>query len=205
MPHPTSLQSARLTTRIGRLSRGLLYCICYCLCGLAGLTVAGCADTVPTPPRFPRLDGVSLTNFDRVSPGVYRGAQPSNTQLAELVSRYGVKSVVQLNHGSDASVPGLKLVVEPLWAFITPDHDTVARILDAIDAAPKPVFIHCTHGEDRTGLIVALYKMRHGASTEEAFADMIRHGFHPYTGVWAAWLRESGWDHPERRAPVAER
>ena len=174
------------------------------------LISAGCANSVPTPPRYPSLDDSSLTNFDLVAPGVYRGAQPTDAELANLVSRYGVKSVVKLNHGSDATVAGLKLVEEPLWAFITPDHDTVSRILDAIDAAPKPVFIHCTHGEDRTGLIVALYKMRHGASTDEAFTDMIRHGFHPYAGVWNAWLRESGWDHPSRsppprRAPVAEK
>src|SRR5262249_12733406 len=105
----------------------------------------------------------------------------------------GIKSVIKLNSGFDSAPAGVAVLEHPLSPLIEPQSEKLNKILDDIDAAPKPVLIHCTHGEDRTGLIVALYKMRHGTRLEDAYVDMIRHGFHPYAGLWLAWLRAAKW------------
>jgi Tyrosine phosphatase family len=153
----------------------------------------GCAGTYPTPPPLPTHDSYRLARFDRVADGVYRSSQPTAAQFRELTRRYGIRSVIKLNHGYEPVPPGVFLIYRPLDPFYEPSPAELRALLDEIDGAPKPLLIHCTHGEDRTGLIVALYRMRHGASVDAAYTDMIRHRFHPYSGLWRAWLRAASW------------
>ena len=160
---------------------------------LGVLLGSGCASFYPTPPDVAHLDGFPLPRFDRVEAGVYRSAQPSGAQLQRLLVQYGIRTVVKLNTGSDAAPAGVTVLHHPLNVLKEPSAAELEAILDAIEQSPKPVLIHCTHGEDRTGLVVALYRMRRGTSTDLAYADMVRHGFHPYSGIWRAWLHRSGW------------
>ncbi|MCS6913251.1 MAG: tyrosine-protein phosphatase [Myxococcales bacterium] len=162
---------------------------------------AACAARLSIPPPLPPLDGVDLARFDRVEEGVYRSAQPSAEQFRLLQRRYGVRSVLKLNGGHDHLPPGMQLIHHPMSATVEPSPEQLRRILDDLDRAPRPVLVHCTHGEDRTGLIVALYRIRHGASPHEAYQDMIRHRFHPYPGLWAAWRRATAGHRPQGPAP----
>jgi hypothetical protein len=158
------------------------------------LTAAsGCAAFAPTPPDRVRLDGFPLRRFDRVDAVVYRSAQPSAEQLRELQRRYGIRTVLKLNSGGEPVPEGVTLIHHPLSVLKEPTPQQLQEILDAIDHSEKPLLVHCTHGEDRTGLVIALYRLRHGTATDTAYADMMRHGFHPYAGVFAAWLRHAGW------------
>lgn len=177
--------------------------------GLAALVLAlaalgGCGHRYPTPPPIPPLDGIALERFDRVDADLYRSAQPSLADLRLLGERFGIRTVLKLNRGDDDAPPGMTVIERPLRPLHTPSHDDLEEILEAIEHAEKPVLVHCSHGEDRTGLVVALYRMRRGASVDVAYADMMRRGFHPYRGLWNAWLRESGWGrHHRRDEPVA--
>jgi len=155
---------------------------------------SGCAAFYPTPPPAAPLDGAAVPRFDRVDAQVYRSGQPSPQELRELTSRYGIRTVIKLNHGKEPVPPGVAVLRHSLDVMTEPDAATLKDILTAIERSPKPVLVHCTHGEDRTGLVVALYRMRNGASADSAYADMVRHGFHPYPGIWRAWLRNSGWN-----------
>lgn len=155
--------------------------------------VSGCAIFSPTPPDTMRLDGFPLRRFDRVDAVVYRSAQPSQEQLRELHRRYGIRTVLKLNSGAEAVPEGVTLIHHPLNVMKEPSPQELQAVLDAIDRSAKPLLVHCTHGEDRTGLVVALYRRRHGTATDTAYADMMRHGFHPYAGVFAAWLHSAGW------------
>ena len=175
-------------------------------CALLALLFTGCAGMYPTPPPPPPLDGLPLARFDRVDPGLYRGSQPSAAALQELVARYQIRTVVKLNpttESRDVVPPGVRLIYRPLSAVRVPSPETVHELLETIDAAAKPVFVHCQHGEDRTGLVVALYRIRHGAPVDQAYLDMMLHGFHPYRGVWGAFAREVGWN--DGRGPGRDR
>ena len=53
----------------------------------------------------------------------------------------------------------------------------------------QPVLVHCQHGSDRTGTMVAIYRIAYeGWSKEEATNEMINggYGFHP---MWQNLLR----------------
>jgi len=162
------------------------------------LAASGCAGLVPTPPPPRPYAGARLPRFDRVDERLYRSAQPTRDTLAEVVARAGIRTVVKLNRGADPTLPGVRLLHFPLDPMVEPPPSRLTEILDAIERAQAdgPVLVHCTHGEDRTGLVVALYRLRRGTPVEVAYADMIRHGFHPYPGVHRAWLRAAGWDTP---------
>ena len=54
---------------------------------------------------------------------------------------------------------------------------------------PRPLYLHCRTGADRTGLLVALYRIRHGTSPEAARREMIARGFRPYAGLTKLWRR----------------
>lgn len=51
-------------------------------------------------------------------------------------------------------------------------------ILDALVQAQKPVLIHCQHGQDRTGLVVAAYRVRfQGWSKDWAMTEARQYGY----------------------------
>lgn len=101
-------------------------------------------------------------NFDKVSDGVYRSGQPDRKQFGALVKTCGVKSVLnlRLNHHDDDEAEGL-----PLRLYTIPmraGNIQYAQIVEAMVVlrdSPKPILVHCWHGSDRTGCIVALYRM----------------------------------------------
>jgi tyrosine-protein phosphatase SIW14 len=48
------------------------------------------------------------------------------------------------------------------------------------DSTNYPIFVHCQHGQDRTGVIVALYRIFYEQWTPQAAHDeMMNMGFHP--------------------------
>ena len=66
----------------------------------------------------------------------------------------------------------------PLGYFI-PSKKKIAKILSIIRSPiHQPVFVHCHYGEDRTSMVVAIYRMNdHGLSLQEAEDDMEKHNF----------------------------
>ncbi len=71
---------------------------------------------------------------------------------------------------------------------------TIEKILKLMrEATPQnKIYIHCRHGQDRTGLLAALYKLRvMNANPREVYDEMLRLGFHRVllNLVWT-WHRE---------------
>ena len=124
-----------------------------------------------------------LSNVGRVAPGVYRGAQPLPEGYRTLKAM-GIRTVVNLRmrHGEKAAVEsaGMRFIEIPISTTSTIDPKTVKRALSAIaDPANQPVFLHCAQGRDRTGVVVAVYRMEVDSwSISEAEAEMQSFGFH---------------------------
>jgi protein tyrosine phosphatase (PTP) superfamily phosphohydrolase (DUF442 family) len=161
---------------------------------------AGCAANIPPQPGY---DSFGVPSFAKVTDDVYRSGQPGKHQLAQLIEHYGIKSVVKLNTDEEPSNSPLVEAPAIPWMSVinrwsAPTDEQMKKILDAIDCAPKPVLIHCLHGQDRTGLIIGLWRIRHGATVTDAYTEMMRGGFHSYLpGVWNAWMRATRWNGPE--------
>ena len=127
-----------------------------------------------------------VTNFLVVSPTLFRSGQPAGPQGWRWLADAGVKSVVKLNTEEESSDKvaldlGLTVVYKPI-----PLHDQLIfrpdfqLMKDAIEAMCVPgTLVHCEHGQDRTGLAVACYRVwKQGWSKSDAKAEMLQHGFH---------------------------
>lgn len=123
-----------------------------------------------------------------------RSAQPDAQRLADIVQRYGVRSVVNLR-GPNVGTPwyddemkasrtlGLRHFDIALSARQEISPAQVDAVLAIVAQAPKPVLIHCNGGSDRTGLVSAAWLYAHGATTEAAGHQLaLRYGHFPWLG-----------------------
>jgi len=127
-----------------------------------------------------RIAGVG--NFATVEPGIYRGAQPTAAGVDELARR-GVKTVIDLR---DDAIPQEKSLVQHAGmtyvniptnaANVTPHK--IDQFLAQITTAPRPVFVHCRAGRDRTGLEIAMYRIVvEKWPKDKAIRELYAHGY----------------------------
>ncbi|HEX4438828.1 MAG TPA: tyrosine-protein phosphatase [Thermoanaerobaculia bacterium] len=126
--------------------------------------------------------GTSVQNLYRVEDGFYRGAQPSADGFKELVG-LGVKTVIDLagggGDGAFVKEGSLKLVHLPMHAWSLRDDRVLEALRVMADPSNRPIMIHCQHGADRTGALVALYRVVvQGWTKERAVEEMNRGGYH---------------------------
>lgn len=147
--------------------------------GFAGSTAAGCRAVVS------RGGESGPPNFGSVTPAFFRGAQPRGAYL-KMLRRLGVRTVINLRETADSwpdeesevRALGMDYVAVPLQGLGAPTDAQVAQVLDLIENGPAPVFVHCEHGSDRTGTIVACYRMRtDGWSADRALVEAKTYGF----------------------------
>jgi protein tyrosine/serine phosphatase len=67
----------------------------------------------------------------------------------------------------------------PLSAIWYPKKQDVDTALEALaDKSLRPIFVHCEHGRDRTGMIIGLYRVFHEKwKAEDAWSEMLARGF----------------------------
>jgi len=115
----------------------------------------------------PSVKGVP--NFHVVNENVLRGGQPTDTGFKNLAD-LGVKTVVDLQEEGDRAkgekrlvkALGMKYVNIPMKGMTTPTEKQISHALKALDdTSDGPVFIHCKRGADRTGVVVACYRVQH--------------------------------------------
>lgn len=129
-----------------------------------------------------RKDVPGIGNFGQVTPEIWRGGKPDREGMKWLAQR-GVKTIIDLQMDDEsADVPAGVRYVPIRTSLLTCDRVDVAAVIRAIEDSPKPVFIHCLAGRDRTGLAVAAWQMSRGMSADEAIADNERYGHNPWSG-----------------------
>lgn len=116
-----------------------------------------------------------VPNFAVVSPVLARGAQPTREGFRALRDR-GIRTIVALRwrHADDAALAGLGLNSYRLRAKQWhPETEDVVRAMKVILTPEyQPVFVHCQAGKDRTGLVVAVYRILvDGWSVDDAIAE----------------------------------
>lgn len=161
----------------------LLIAVTPCNAG-TGPNQATLTPGVHTSEHLYNLPG--LSNVGRVAPGVFRGAQPGKDGYATL-SAMGIKTVIDLrtteSEKAQVEEPGMKAIAVP----IEMSRDGLKARVDKLvalmaDPANQPVYLHCRHGQDRTGIVVAAYRMKQqGWSLADSEEDMQAFGFND---VW---------------------
>ena len=128
-----------------------------------------------------------LPNLHQVTPTLYRGGQPTAAGMRQLKAM-GVKTVVNLrSFSSDRDEIGdTCLAYEHIYMKAWyPEREEIVRFLQIVtDKKHTPVFVHCQHGADRTGLMCATYRVAVCKWTkEEAIREMTHGGFGHHT-IW---------------------
>jgi protein tyrosine phosphatase (PTP) superfamily phosphohydrolase (DUF442 family) len=140
----------------------------------AAVPAGGCAS------RLVQARDEGLANFQEVDARVFRSAQPTKEGFAEA-RRRGVRTVLDLRSrgGREESLrgTGLAYVHVPMRQW-SADAGRVAQALRVlVDPALSPVLVHCAQGRDRTGVVIAAYRVVYlGWSKEDAVREMVERG-----------------------------
>ncbi len=145
-------------------------------------------------------DVSDIKNFHEVGTHLYRGARPGAAGLRTLAA-VGVRTIINLDNDKSANAGekviaeslGLKYISIPMSGFWRPKDPQVIKALSAIGSpANWPIYVHCKHGEDRTGLVIGLYRVFTEKWTPAlAWAEMLRLGFHPLLLLITDYFRDT--------------
>lgn len=178
----------RVLRRLRAVSGMLLLAVM--ICGATICTVEALQDVGggSSPAHAARVFGEKrkvkgIGNFGEVTPTLFRGAQPTQEGF-EALAKMGVDIVVDArgnrsnSEGKRVRALGMEYVAIP-WHCPFPHDDVFARFLKLLQDNPKKkVFVHCRLGDDRTGMMIASYRMAvEGWSADDAMLEMRHFGF----------------------------
>jgi protein tyrosine/serine phosphatase len=147
---------------------------------------------------------IGTENFKQVNAGLFRGGVPSDDQL-EGLKKLGVKTDVSLmsmgnsrerdvilHEKETCAQLGIKFINLSLPFNAPPPQAMLDTWLaTAQDKGASAVYVHCVHGRDRTGTMVAAYRMTVDHLTnEQAFDEMKTFGFNPKKyPIWSNFVQ----------------
>jgi len=136
-------------------------------------------------PAFAGSSAQGIHNFYKVDEHVYRGAQPTDEGLRYL-AKIGVKIVIDLRGAGErvrseesvVTAAGMKYINIPMTGLTPPTEAEITRILGILeDGTTGPVFVHCMRGADRTGAVIASYRIDHdGWDNARALKEAMANG-----------------------------
>jgi tyrosine-protein phosphatase SIW14 len=182
------------------------------------MLTAGCATRPAAPPtrewQQPCDDCIAgVANFTQVTEKLWRGTQPDShdPEVFRRLEARGLKTVINLRHDHD-DFPRLRETrLEYLWIPMRawhPETEDIVLVLSTLRRAtadPKrwPVFVHCAEGKDRTGYVIAAYRIiEQGWDADDAIHEMFDFRYNPIWFGNPAFLRHLQAQREEIRARV---
>jgi tyrosine-protein phosphatase SIW14 len=176
-----------------RLSRKLILYLSFVIVFGSGISYLiysrniSLAKITYTYPLAEKIQLNAFQNMYKISDSVFRSEQPNEDGMRAL-EKFGIHAVLNLRnfHSDDdeAKGTGLKLFRVAMRAGKITDND-ILQAMTVLKTAPKPILIHCLHGSDRTGCIVASYRILfQDWSKEEAIQELKNPAF----GYHESWF-----------------
>ncbi len=125
----------------------------------------------------------SLENWYKVDDKVFRSSQPNSEGMSQL-QHIGITEVLNLRyfHSDDDEAKGTDLKLHRLKTEAGElSEQEIIQALKIITGAKGKILVHCWHGSDRTGAVIASYRVIvQGWSKDDAIDEMINggYGFH---------------------------
>ena len=136
-------------------------------------------------PAFAASPVQGIHNFYKVDEHVYRGAQPTDEGF-QYLAKIGVKTVIDLRGAGEGrrdeksivTAAGMKYLNIPMTGLTPPTEAEITQILGILeDGTTGPVFVHCMRGADRTGAVIASYRIEHdGWDNARALKEAMANG-----------------------------
>ena len=133
------------------------------------------------------LQGVP--NLNQVTPILYRSAQPDAGGFANLAKSLKIKTVIDLRESqTDAAYLGdtkIKPYYVPMNALhITTDEIVAALTLIKAHEGEGPILVHCQHGADRTGVVIAMYRIIYQGWSKQQAVDEMKNGGYNFHSIF---------------------
>lgn len=139
----------------------------------------------PAEWSIPVING-KIENWYKIDDKVYRSAQPDGRGMKDA-ERFGIRNVLNLrNYHSDndeVKGTGVKIFRVQMEAGDIED-DQITAALRIIGHAEGPILVHCMHGADRTGAVIAMYRIVFLSWGKEAAIDEMVNGGYGFHGMY---------------------
>lgn len=163
-----------------------------------------------------------ITNFCAVIPhALWRGAKPT-TQTAQWLIDNGVNTIINLellhDDADTLKTLNIKRPIDyfhiPTWEpFYAVAHDRadddVIQFLAVAKLAKTPVYVHCRAGENRTGVMIAAYRIILQQENSPAQVAKVIQELQSYDGFWTTattdYIQELALRHEEISKKVQAR
>ena len=158
---------------------------------LFGIFLLSCQETKQVTSNRPdewaqKVNEKGFSNLYKVDERVFRSEQPHHKEMHKLKTM-GVSAVLNLRHtrNDNWKSRGIELKLEHVrintWKI---SYDELVAATSILMRSKEPILVHCRHGSDRTGAIIACYRIvKFNWTREEAIKEMIEggYGFHEKT------------------------
>ena len=121
----------------------------------------------------------------KVEEGIWRGPRLTREELETL----NPASVINLENDHRAvcdeeiycKSKNIRFCNIPMSEIFAPTQRQLEAGVHRLRYTKKPVYIHCLHGVDRTGFVIAAYRMlAQGWSLEKAYQECLDNGHHVF-------------------------
>lgn len=185
-------------TAVNPALRALLLCVCAAILTIPRLAAASdyCTYDFPLDSNPTAISSDDICNFHQVDAQVYRGGRPRPTAFPKLLE-IGIRTIIDLEEEEAAAREkeevekiNLGLSANRQIQFISlpigPEeievdgvsHEKLKTLFAQMRDTQRPIFIHCFHGKDRTGAVVAIYRLlMQQKSFTETYEEAYHYGF----------------------------
>lgn len=133
------------------------------------------------------MNTITLEHIEihRVSSELFRGGRIESILAMNELAKFGIKTVICLENDKMQVLSeemwchdlGIRFVHIPMGEFERPMLTTLNKILNYVDKLTKPIYLHCKHGQDRTGYAVINYRVKkQGWSITDAWNECLQYG-----------------------------
>lgn len=182
----------------------------FALLVAGAIALAACTEPlsvpqVELPAQAKSIAVPGVENVHQVSKELYRSGQPDKEGFSAL-EKMGVRSVLNLRDAHidarKAAHTELHLMAYPVAARAVTESD-VENCLRLLQHSPKPVLVHCRQGSNRTGIVVAAYRIVYQGWSVEAAEKELRDDAYGYSSFWCSnlvkLLRQTDWQAMKQR------
>lgn len=210
---------SRMQTLFGAGRPGCRLVFSLVICGtssLGGIALGQSGRQTTTESKYPaqrtigqHLKAEGVPNFGQVTP-TYRGGQPA-AEGFETLAHLGISIIVDTGRSKrdEGIIQRLGMTYRPLpWYCPLPRDKVFAQFIQIIRENPgKKIFVHCRLGDDRTGMMIAAYRMAvDGWTAKEAMQEMDAFGYKTFHHLICPGLGRYETHFPEhlKKDPVFE-